>query len=138
MPSSSMASAQMMPSLLKHIERANLQAAAWNCCLSPQLRLPPAAGNGWRLLNERLEIVWMTRPSAPDSLLECVLCKCKTGCKTQRCSCVKPGLRCTDVCGCNDCQNSQQEEMSAETDEEGSSSDSSDYDQDSDDDFLDE
>lgn len=117
-------------SLLKHIERANLQAAAWNRCLSPQLQLPPAPGNGWRLSDGQLEIIWMTRPSAPDSLLEYVQCKCKTGCKTQRCSCLKAGLRCTDFCGCADCQNGQPEE----SDEEklSDSSYSSDWDQDSD------
>jgi hypothetical protein len=79
----------------------------------------------------------MTRPSAPDSLLEYVQCNCKKGCKTSRCSCLKSGLRCTDICGCDDCQNSQRADPN-ESDEEDSceSSDTSDHDDDSDDDFL--
>ena len=54
-------------------------------------------------------IVWMTRPSALQFLLECVECGCKTGCKTgcksMRCSCMKADLKCTDLCACLDCQN---------------------------------
>ena len=56
-------------SLLKHIERANLQAATWKRCLSPQLQLFPPVGNGWKLSDGQLEVLWMTRSSAPDSLL---------------------------------------------------------------------
>ena len=55
--------------------------------------------------NGQLEILWMTGPSAPDTLIECVTCKCKAGCKNLRCSCVKSGLQCTDICGCSDCSN---------------------------------
>ena len=49
-------------SLQQHIKRANLQAAAWNRCLSPQLQLPPPVSNGWKLTDGQLEIPWMTRP----------------------------------------------------------------------------
>lgn len=118
-------------SLLKHIERVNQQALAWNKCLSCQLQLPPPAGNGWRLSDGQLEILWSTLPSAPDSLIECIDCKCKTGCGTKRCSCLKADLECTALCGCADCQN-RQKENTVETDEEDLlGSDSSDIDQDS-------
>lgn len=129
--------------LIQHIERANFQAVAWNHCLSPELQLPPADGNGWQLTSDgQLEIVWMTRPSAPDSMIECVQCKCKTGCKTQRCSCLKTGLRCTELCSCNDCQNDQlkTDEDNGNGDEESESSEyegDSSWDEDDDDDFLD-
>ena len=99
-------------SLLKHIERANLQAATWKRCLSPQLQLFPPVGNGWKLSDGQLEVLWMTRPSAPDSLHEYVDCKCKTGCGTQRCSCLKAGLPCTDCCGCANCQTKNEENTS--------------------------
>ena len=64
-----------------------------------------ANGNGWRSHEGQLEIVWMTLPPARDSVLECVNCGCKTGCKTQRCSYIKAGLRCTDVYNCVGCAN---------------------------------
>ena len=49
----------------------------------------------------------MTRPPVPQSLIECVECKCKTGCSTMRCSCKKTDhdLKCTDLYSCCDCQN---------------------------------
>ena len=125
-------------SLQQHIKRANLQALAWNRCLSAQLQLPPAAGNGWKLTDGQLEIVWMTRPPAPESLLEYVSCKCQSGCKTKRCTCLKSGLQCTDLCGCKDCQNSQEEEQNlAEMDERLSYFVSSECDSETDDDFVD-
>ena len=48
----------------------------------------------------------MTLPVAPDSVLEIVNCSCKTGCKSNRCSCKKSNLSCTDLCECSDsCKN---------------------------------
>ena len=78
--------------LLKHIERASLQAACWSQSLTPQQNLPSAVDNGWKLINGQLEIDWMSRTVSPDMFLNCIHCKCKTGCKTTRCSCVKSGL----------------------------------------------
>ena len=73
--------------------------------MNAEVDIPSPAGNGWTLTNDELEIVWMTRPPAPQSLLECVECKCKTGCTTMRCSCRKADLKCTDLCSCCGCQN---------------------------------
>ena len=80
-------------SLQKHIERANFQAYIWNRCLSANLDLPLSENNGWLVSNDQLQISWMTKPDAPDSLLELVQCKCKTGCETMQCSCLKSGLK---------------------------------------------
>ena len=113
-----------------HIARSNYQAASWNRCLSPMLQLPPAVDNGWQLESDgQLQVLWMTRPSAPDSLLEFVQCKCKTGCKTKRCSCLKSGLKCTEVCSCSECDNKPQ------VMDEGAESDSSDSNDELEDDF---
>ena len=38
-------------------------------------------------------------PPAHESLLEMVKCNCSAGCSTQRCTCRKPGLECSAVCG---------------------------------------
>ena len=90
--------------LLNHIERANYQTAVWNQSLSPQMNIPSPAGHGW-ILDGEYKILWMTLPAAPDSLLEIVKCTCKTGCKTQRCSCTKAQLNCSDLCSCESCSN---------------------------------
>eukprot|EP00794_Sanderia_malayensis_P012433 gene12433-13718_t len=91
--------------LWKHIERANYQSAIWNNCLAAELQIPSPVGNGWEILDGQLTIVWMTQPPAPDSLLDFVSCKCKTGCKSQKCSCLKADLQCTELCLCVSCQN---------------------------------
>jgi hypothetical protein len=96
--------------LKKHIEKANLQAASWSLTLTHQQNLPSAVDNGWKLIDGQLEIDWMTRAPAPDMLLNCIHCKCKTGCKTMRCSCIKAGLKCSEACGCVSCENDQQED----------------------------
>ena len=44
-------------SLLKHIERANLQAATLKRCLSPQLQLASPVGNGWKSSDGQLEVL---------------------------------------------------------------------------------
>ena len=82
--------------------------------------MPSPVGNGWRMSEGQLETHWMTRNSAPDSLLEYVSCKCKTACKTLRCSCVKSSLKCTDVCGCSDCCNGHDKEQEENGEEESS------------------
>ncbi len=104
--------------------------------------LPSAVDNGWKLIGGQLEIEWMTRPPAPDVLVNCIHCKCKTGCKTMRCSCVKSGLNCNELCGCLSCQNSQQEGDENDKDYElnfdrlPASSSSFDNEQESDDEFY--
>ncbi|XP_046856604.1 uncharacterized protein LOC124449684 [Xenia sp. Carnegie-2017] len=92
-------------SLLQHIRRSNYQAAIWRSCLQPQMDIPPPDENGWKTIDGKLQIVWMTIPPAPDSLLDNVNCGCKTGCNSQRCSCNKAGVKCTDVCSCTACTN---------------------------------
>jgi hypothetical protein len=78
------------------------------------MEIPPPNENGWRSREGQLEIVWMTLPPAPDSVLECVNCGCKTGCKMQQCSCNKAGLQCTDVCNCEGCANIEEDEDDGE------------------------
>ena len=87
-------------SLLQHILTANFQTSSWCQCLNAEVIVPPPVGNGWTLTCGELTIVWMTRPCALQSLLECVEC----GCKSMRCSCKKADLKCTDLCSCSDCQ----------------------------------
>ena len=91
--------------LTKHIERANYQAFLWKRCLIPLMVPPSPLENGWILSQGKLSINWMESNIAPDQLLEHINCGCKAGCSTQRCSCVKAGLPCTDLCKCINCNN---------------------------------
>lgn len=94
-------------SLLQHLRRANYQAAIWRQCLDATMIIPAVSDHGWRVENGELKIVWMTCLPAPDSILECIHCGCKTGCTNMRCSCKKAGMLCTDVCGCVGCTNAK-------------------------------
>jgi hypothetical protein len=105
-------------SLLQHICHANYQAAIWLQSLDAEMTIPPIDENGWRLYDGELHIVWMTTPPAPDSLLECINCGCKTGCKTQRCSCMKGVLQCTDVCTCVGCTNGKDSDELSEVEDD--------------------
>ena len=38
------------------------------------------------------------------------MCGCKAGFKTQRCKCKKNGLKCSEICKCQDCENLEHED----------------------------
>ena len=101
-------SSQLPPTrdaLQLHICRANYQAGIWHRCLISEPDVPRPEQHGWVVTHGVLQVLWMNQPPAPPDVLQLLSCKCQTSCKSQRCSCVKGGLPCTDVCGCTGCQN---------------------------------
>ncbi|XP_066924012.1 uncharacterized protein [Clytia hemisphaerica] len=90
--------------LFLHSLRANFQAFIWKHANIAFLYLPSFTEHGWLRNDGNIVINWMDKPIAPDSVLNFIKCKCTTGCKNNRCSCVKALLKCTDLCGCIDCQ----------------------------------
>jgi hypothetical protein len=48
---------------------------------------------------------WRCLQHAPDSVLDFVNCKYKTGCINNRCFCKKANLKCSELCNCSNCQN---------------------------------
>jgi hypothetical protein len=92
--------------LIQHSRRANYQAAIHRKALTSCILAPPPDGHGWAINDGVLSIVWMTQPSAPDTLLVSVSCSCKVSkCLQGRCSCRKQDLVCTDLCKCKNCEN---------------------------------
>ena len=95
----SMQSSSLPPTLdalSMHVRRANYQAVIWRRALHPGSSLPGPHGYGWLCKPESgddpashssVEIQWMTRPAAPQALLDLVECGCTSGCSTQRCRC---------------------------------------------------
>lgn len=93
-------------SLLLHSQRANYQAYIWRHASTALLNLPSATDHGWEsTADSGLEIKWLSLPIAPDSILSFITCGCTKGCSTNRCSCKKASLKCTDLCKCKDCEN---------------------------------
>ena len=93
-------------SLALHIYRAAYQCYIWRNATRPILDLPDFTEHGWKIDDDgQLGIKWMSLQPAPNALLLLVNCKCTKGCKNNRCSCRKSGLKCTDVCKCHECKN---------------------------------
>ena len=89
-----------------HCQRANYVTCIWKSALSTNDLSPTLERRGWLLTDGVLEPKWMMQKPAPDSLLEFLSCGCKkSGCKNNMCTCIANGLKCTDICSCNDCTN---------------------------------
>ena len=83
--------------LVKHIRRSAYQAAIWRNALNAMVDYPAMTNHGWLVDNDgNVTIDWMDLPPAPDAILENVECNCKKGCGTNRCSCKKANLCCTE------------------------------------------
>ena len=91
--------------LHQHILRANYQAAVWVRCLKQFQERPSPHGHGWISEESTLKINWMVQSAAPKDILQTVSCKCQSGCASNRCCCRRSGLQCTDICGCQSCEN---------------------------------
>ena len=109
--------------LRQHTNRANYQAAIWRRSLDSSPQIPsPTDGHGWNLIDGELGICWLTRPPAPDVVLELMACKCPRRCD-ETCPCVMNGLSCTPACRLQDCTNMQDENEVQSDDMEDSDSD---------------
>ena len=88
-------------SLKQHIARANFQSYVWRRALVARQDLPSPVGYGWKLEDNELCPLLMTKPAAPKSILELTNCKCSTTSKcSKNCSCSNNGLACTEACIC--------------------------------------
>ena len=110
--------------LLLHCQRANYVTYVWKSALVPNSNFPCPNGFSWTDVNNELQIKWMSKKPAPDSLLEFMACGYKkSGCLNRVCACVAHGLKCTDLCDCNSCDNA----LLDETDTLEHSDDDSEY-----------
>ena len=112
-----------------HHDRANFVVRVLKLSLELHpLNLNPTA-HGCAGGNQSLQIKQMSKKPAPDSLFEYISCKANNSCSTQRCRCQSNGLKCTDVCGCSNCQNSMRDDKNEEDENEYvESKDGSDFD----------
>ena len=109
-----------------------LEALCGSMCKEPTIRLPfgtvpwshiqmcqPLISEvGLLMPGCRIEIDWTDQKPAPDELLELTHCGCRSGCSTNRCSCKKAQLQCTDACSCTGCvNNSRKEESEADSEQ---------------------
>ena len=67
--------------------------------------LPSPENYGWEISEELLKPILTDNLPAPEAIIELSFCGCQTKCSTNRCKCYKHQLNCTDMCKCNNCDN---------------------------------
>ena len=60
---------------------------------------------GWELINGNLYPIKMDTPPAPAALMKIIKCGCTLQCDTNKCTCKKNGLFCTQLCHNNTSKN---------------------------------
>ena len=62
---------------------------------------------GWKYNpdSKKFDAVMTDTLPAPAAIIELSICKCKSGCKSQRFTCGRNNLVCTEICICSDCVN---------------------------------
>ena len=91
--------------LKHHIDRAHLQSLIWKMANIPKPILPKATECGYKLIDNILMPILMTKAAIPESALKITSCNCTTHCKDNRCGCRKLGLKCNLYCGCANSSN---------------------------------
>ncbi len=83
-----------------HVMRVHYQSMIWRQadCATPELPAPESMR--WKLTNDGLVPILMSRSPIPAACLELIHCSCLTQCRTLRCKCRKSGLLCTSLCRC--------------------------------------
>ena len=106
-----------------NIKRAHYVAIQWKSCISGNLPDLDPCDFGWEKDGESLRPIMLPDgiDVAPKKVLEMTRCKCKTQCKTNRCSCVKAKTSCSEFCGCQGCENHK--DNSCDNDDESDESD---------------
>lgn len=117
--------------LLKHSQRANYQAAIWKRSIIREANIPSPVGLGWILETEPqcLGIDWMQGSPAPDSVLELLACKCRRSCQPGNCPCMINGLKCSEMCQLQTCQNQPIQDVPEEVEDNTSDDDDDDFDE---------
>ena len=75
------------------------------------LRNPEDYGWKWLISPSWYEVVAALLPPAPESIIHLTMSGCKAECKTQRCKCKKNGLKCSEMCKCQDCENLEHKDL---------------------------
>ncbi len=96
--------------LLMHAMRANYQAGIWRGSLQQHPEVPSPVEHGWARNNGQLTFKWMQGSPAPEAVLQLLSCKCSRKCKLPECQCMSNGLKCTNMCNLQTCDNHPQED----------------------------
>lgn len=90
--------------LVQHLKRAHLQTYIWRQSLVSKPDIPLPINCGWKLENDVLLPLFLTKNPVHPSTIQLITCGCtESGCKCQnkKCSCTNRGLRCSGSCKCS-------------------------------------
>ena len=95
--------------LEEHIKRVRLQSRVWcQATLIQQQPFEPLKFGYYKDTGGQMLPVTTQGLPAPQAIIELVRCQCKTNCSTQRCSCRRNDLPCTELCSCDtECTNNE-------------------------------
>ncbi len=95
--------------LEEHIKRVRLQSRVWcQATIMQQQPFEPLEFGYYKDTDGQMLPVTTKVLPAPQAIIELVRCQCKTDCSTQRCSCRKNNLSCTELCLCDtECTNDE-------------------------------
>ena len=111
------------------IFRAHFIALVLKRCDQAVQDLPDATCYGWEESDNQLRPILSDELPAPVGLIELSMCSCKGVCDTNRCSCFKNKLTCTEMCQCtSECENDHGEEIDDDSTDIGSEDDDSEAD----------
>ena len=83
-----------------HIEHANYQSLMWKQACHPKPDIPLPTDSGWKLDDGLLAPILTTLPPIPEACKDIVSCSCTKGCVSNKCTCRKWNLQCTEACKC--------------------------------------
>ena len=111
--------------LLQHSKRACYQTAIHKRSQQKNIEAPSSVGYGWELRSDlQLVLKWHAEVVKPADLGTVVSCSCKSNCETNRCSCRKSSLMCTQLCKCKQCTNNEPFAQPEDKDDESDDDDS--------------
>ncbi|KAJ8383302.1 hypothetical protein AAFF_G00222380 [Aldrovandia affinis] len=85
-------------------------ASCHHASLQEHLHILSPVEHGWARNDDgQLTVEWMRSP-APEAVLQLLSCNCSRRCKLLECQCMSSGLKCTNLCKLQTCDNQPQEE----------------------------
>ncbi|KAL7387197.1 hypothetical protein ABVT39_019818 [Epinephelus coioides] len=97
--------------LFMHAMRANFQTDIWRGSLQQQLQVPSTVEHGWARSDDgQFTLEWIRGSPAPEAVLQLLSCNCSRRYKLPECQCMSNGLKCTNQCKLQTCDNQPQED----------------------------
>jgi len=97
--------------LFMHAMRANYQAGIWRCSLQQHPQVPSPLEHSWARNDDgQLTVEWRRGFPVPEAVLKLLSCNCSRRCKLPECQCMSSGLKCTNLCKLQTCDNQPEED----------------------------